>query len=67
MGQIPVKKLPKEGKYLCTSCESYFVFEKGKFKCPYCSNIVNDQLVAIDVRNSKEENLMKTKTDFHGG
>lgn len=67
MRHIPVKRLPKSGKYQCTNCESTFVFEKGKFACPYCSNRVNDQLIAIDVRTSNEEFLMKTKADFHGG
>jgi len=67
MNQAMVGKPPKPGKYHCLKCEEIFPFVKGALRCPNCENATRNELVPIDVRDVKEEELMHTAVDFQGG
>lgn len=67
MNQTMVGKPPKPGQYHCTRCDKVFKFDHGPLSCPKCSNTVREELVPVDVRDVKEEELMHTDDDFQGG
>lgn len=67
MNQTMVGKPPKPGKYHCLNCEKVFSFDEGALRCPECENTTRNELVPIDVRDVKEEDMMRTMTDFPGG
>lgn len=67
VNQAMVGKPPKPGMYHCLRCEDEFEFVKGALRCPNCDNTKRNDLVPVDVRDVKEEELMHTADDFQGG
>ncbi len=67
VNQDMVGKPPKPGMYYCVRCEEQFAFVEGALRCPNCQNTTRNDLVPVDVRDVKEEELMHTTDDFQGG
>jgi|AGTN01.1.fsa_nt_gi hypothetical protein len=67
MNSTMIGKPAKPGEYHCVRCDCVFLFKRGKLECPSCKNQFRDELVPINVREQKEDELMLTKDDFTGG
>lgn len=67
VNQTMVGKPPKPGKYHCLRCDSEFNYRRGALRCPQCDNNTRNELVPIDVREVREDEIMLTPDDFPGG